>query len=122
MTPSGGPTPNSQSTVALLAPVVLLASGNKLTEETGSGTPSVIGSGNLAQSLMEHGLADGYRLWIHLVVLGSGKRLFADGIGPLHLRLVDTKRYRLTPNTKLAVLPDTDHIGILVQYAERAAG
>jgi pimeloyl-ACP methyl ester carboxylesterase len=30
--------------------------------------------------------------------------------------------YRLIPNTKLAVLPDTDHIGILVQHAEWTAG
>jgi hypothetical protein len=30
--------------------------------------------------------------------------------------------YRLIPNAKLAVLPDTDHIGILVQHAEWTAG
>jgi hypothetical protein len=30
--------------------------------------------------------------------------------------------YRLIPNAKLAVLPDTDHVGILVQHAAWTAG
>ncbi len=51
----------------------------------------VLGSGDLAQSLMGRNLVDEYVLLIHPLVLGSGRRLFADG-GPFAaLRLVDTK-------------------------------
>jgi dihydrofolate reductase len=51
----------------------------------------VFGSGNLVQTLMRHGLVDEYRLWVFPVVIGSGKRLFADGTIPSGLKLVDTK-------------------------------
>jgi dihydrofolate reductase len=39
---------------------------------------------------MAQDLVDEYVLWIHPLVLGTGKRLFAEGI-PLNLRLVDSK-------------------------------
>ena len=51
----------------------------------------VIGSGDLVQTLMQHDLVDEYRLMVHPVVLGSGKRLFRDGSATTPLRLVDTK-------------------------------
>jgi len=44
----------------------------------------------LAQSLMKLGLVDEYNLWIHPIVLGTGKRLFADGVVPANLKLVDS--------------------------------
>jgi dihydrofolate reductase len=49
------------------------------------------GSGELAQTLLRRGLIDEYRLWVHPVVLGAGKRLFKDGGPTTPLRLVDTK-------------------------------
>jgi dihydrofolate reductase len=51
----------------------------------------VQGSGELAQMLLRRGLIDEYRLWVHPVVLGSGKRLFKEGGSMTLLRLVDTK-------------------------------
>ena len=50
----------------------------------------VHGSGNLIQTLMAHRLVDEYRLWVFPLVLGSGKRLFADGTIPVALRLVES--------------------------------
>jgi dihydrofolate reductase len=51
----------------------------------------VHGSANLIQTLLRHNLVDQYRLWIFPVVLGSGKRLFAEGTTPSGLSLVDSK-------------------------------
>ena len=49
----------------------------------------VHGSGNLIQTLLRHNLVDKYNLWVFPLVLGSGKRLFADGTIPAGLKLVD---------------------------------
>jgi dihydrofolate reductase len=51
----------------------------------------VHGSGNLAQTLIEHGLVDEYRLLTYPVVLGAGRRLFADGARPAALRLIESR-------------------------------
>ncbi len=51
----------------------------------------VHGSSNLLQTLLRHELVDAFRLWTFPVVVGSGKRLFADGTIPRGLRLVDNK-------------------------------
>jgi dihydrofolate reductase len=50
----------------------------------------VHGSSDLLQSVIRHGLADRFRLWTFPVVVGSGKRLFADGAVPAGLKLVDS--------------------------------
>jgi len=62
----------------------------RLKEEPGKDLV-VLGSGELAQSLMRANLIDEYVLLIHPLVLGSGRRLFPDGGTFAALRLVDTK-------------------------------
>jgi dihydrofolate reductase len=51
----------------------------KLKEQPGQDI-LVAGSAELVNSLMEHDLVDEYRLMISPVVVGTGKRLFKDGI------------------------------------------
>jgi dihydrofolate reductase len=51
----------------------------------------VIGSGELARSLIARELVDRYTLLIHPLVLGSGRRLFGDDGTFAALRLIDTR-------------------------------
>ena len=51
----------------------------------------LLGSGELAQSLMRRNLVDTYVLLIHPLVLGTGRRLFREDSPKIALRLVDTK-------------------------------
>jgi dihydrofolate reductase len=55
------------------------------------GELQVLGSIDLAQTLIRHNLIDEYRLTVFPVVLGTGKRLFGDGITPSGLELVSTQ-------------------------------
>ncbi|MFZ3565690.1 dihydrofolate reductase family protein [Streptomyces sp. BH097] len=55
---------------------------------SGGGEINVVGSGDLAQTLMRNGLVDEFRLTIHPVIIGTGKRLFADGAIPTALEPV----------------------------------
>jgi dihydrofolate reductase len=41
---------------------------------------TILGSGDLLGSLIRHDLVDEYELLIHPLVLGSGRRLFPDGV------------------------------------------
>jgi dihydrofolate reductase len=50
----------------------------------------VHGSWDLIQTLLRHNLADEYRLWVFPLVIGLGKRLFAEGTIPAGLKLVDS--------------------------------
>jgi dihydrofolate reductase len=50
----------------------------------------VHGSGDLAQTLIKHGLVDEYHVLQFPVLLGSGKRLFGSGTVPTALKLVRT--------------------------------
>ncbi len=61
-------------------------------KQQSGGDIAVIGSGHLLETLMGNHLIDEYRLMVHPLVLGSGKRLFADGI-QASLQLVEAKQF-----------------------------
>jgi dihydrofolate reductase len=63
----------------------------KLRQQEG-GDILVNGSAQLVQTLLEHDLVDEVRLMVFPVVLGSGKRLFADGLPQKPLQLVETRQ------------------------------
>jgi dihydrofolate reductase len=77
----------------------------KLRDET-DGNILVAGSGTLVATLLENDLVDELRLMVFPTILGSGQRLFPDGIGRLKLKLTDDR----------GVGPD----GVRVQVYERA--
>ena len=53
----------------------------------------VIGSLNLVQSLLRFGLVDRLSLWVFPLLLGSGKKIFAEGTVPRALRLTESVTY-----------------------------
>jgi dihydrofolate reductase len=53
------------------------------------------GSAQLFNALMRENLIDIYRFMVHPVILGKGKRLFAEGSDKRALELVETKRFSL---------------------------
>jgi dihydrofolate reductase len=55
--------------------------------------PDVVlsGSSTLTSTLLEHGLADEVLLIVYPVLLGTGKRIFAEGTPPRSFELVSTK-------------------------------
>jgi dihydrofolate reductase len=75
----------------------------------------VIGSLNLLQSLLRFRLVDRVNLWLYPVLLGSGKKVFADGTVPTALRLIESVTYpsgtlHLTYET--AGVPTYDNLAI----------
>lgn len=66
----------------------------------------VWGSRNLIQTLIKHDLIDTFWLMIYPIILGSGKRLFADGTIPMTFKVTESK---VTPH------------GVIVMNYERAS-
>ena len=55
------------------------------------GELQVHGSGNLIQTLLRNDLVDEFRIWTFPLVLGTGKRLFAEGTVPAGFKLAETR-------------------------------
>ena len=68
----------------------LAAEINKLKQEPGKNI-GVSGSPTLVRSLLQENLLDELKLMIHPVVVGKGRRLFAEDIDLKRLQLVDSK-------------------------------
>jgi dihydrofolate reductase len=62
----------------------------RLKHEPGNGI-EMYGSAVLMQTLMDHDLVDEYRIWVHPLVIGGGKRLFPEGGQNAELRLAGTR-------------------------------
>lgn len=56
-----------------------------------AGDMVVWGSLSVVRSLMDDGLVDEFHLWTCPIVLGSGKRLFPEGIDKMPLELLEAK-------------------------------
>lgn len=67
------------------------AAVTSLKRESPSGRVTVLGSGELVQSLMRANLVDEYLLLIHPLVLGTGRRLFIDDGARAKLELIDSR-------------------------------
>ncbi|SHN21795.1 dihydrofolate reductase family protein [Actinacidiphila paucisporea] len=52
-----------------------------------------LGGADLAAAFAEHDLIDEYLIYVHPVLLGAGKRLFAGAADRASLRLLDTRRF-----------------------------
>jgi dihydrofolate reductase len=55
------------------------------------GTITILGSGVLVRSLLDAGLIDELHLFVHPLVIGSGKRLFGESPDLRPLRLLETQ-------------------------------
>lgn len=62
----------------------------KLKQQSGKDI-AIIGSPTLVRTMLQSDLLDTFRLWVHPVVAGSGKRLFKHGDALKRLKLADTK-------------------------------
>jgi dihydrofolate reductase len=92
-----------------------VAEGVRALKEEDGPELQVHGSGNLIQTLLEHGLIDELRLWIFPLVLGQGKRLFDGGTVPAGLELT---RSQVTSNGVIMAVYRT---GAEIKYGSFAA-
>jgi dihydrofolate reductase len=60
----------------------------------------VYGSGDIVAALVGSGLIDEYRLWVHPVILGKGRRLFRNLRDQIRMKLISIKTF----NSGVAIL------------------
>lgn len=65
---------------------------DELKHQEGEGI-GIVGSGKLVRSLLGYGLLDEIVIRVHPLLLGSGKRLFADDVEGNGLKLVDSTTF-----------------------------
>jgi dihydrofolate reductase len=68
-----------------------IAEGVRKLKGESDGELQVHGSGELIQTLLRHDLIDEFRIWFFPVLLGAGKRLFAEGTVAAGLNLIETQ-------------------------------
>jgi dihydrofolate reductase len=61
--------------------------------KTQPGGDLVLGGADLAASFMQHDLIDEYRLYVHPVMIGSGKRLFSRSHLKVSLRVIESRAF-----------------------------
>jgi dihydrofolate reductase len=57
------------------------------------GGDMVLGGADLAAAFMQHGLIDEYRVYVHPIVIGRGKPMFAPSDVTIPLRLAETRTF-----------------------------
>jgi dihydrofolate reductase len=57
------------------------------------GGDMAVGGAELAAEFMRLGLVDAFMVYVHPVVLGRGRRMFAGAAAPLELRLTETRTF-----------------------------
>lgn len=85
-----------------------LAAGVRALKEAGDGDVAILGSGVLVRELVAQDLVDSLRLFIHPLLLGSGRRLFGGLNVPRRLRLTDASTTSLGST---ALSYDVEHDG-----------
>ncbi len=75
-------------------------------KEQYAGDILIPGSAMLIESLRAHDLVDEYRLMVHPVVLGKGKKLFKEGSTPVDLALIETRK--AGPDVQLLIYRPTN--------------
>lgn len=76
----------------------------KQLKQNSKGDLILLGSANLATSLIKSNLIDEYRLMINPVAIGKGRALFQDLEQPLRLKLTDTRKFN-SGNVQLTYQP-----------------
>ena len=85
------------------------------------GSIAVLGSGVLVRTLFEHDLVDELELFIHPLIIGSGKRLFPESPEMRPLELVDVTPtttgvlLAATASADAATRPGCDCLGLVVR-------
>jgi len=83
-----------------------VADGVRALKQAGDGDIAILGSGVLVRSLLRADLIDGMRLFVHPLLLGSGKRLFGELEAPRPLVLTG---FDTTSMGSLVLAYDVEH-------------